>query len=98
MTAPPDIFDRIDAALERMRAEGVEARRIYLTEATHDEFDRAMCRRFRRKPGTAHAFSWRDLAIVRGTKDRIFSDHGVEFTIHKKLSPRVAEPSHRKAA
>lgn len=93
-----NVFDRIDAALERMRAQGAGVRYIYLTKATHDEFDRAMCRRSRRKPGTAHCFIWRDIPIVRGQKDVIYSTRGVGFTIHKRLSPRVEAPPSRRAA
>lgn len=90
MTARTDILARIDSALEAMQAAGVAARRIYLTEASHDAFDRAMCRQLRRKPGTAAVLSHRGLVIVRGSKDVIYSTHGVGFTIHKKLSHRVA--------
>lgn len=86
------IIARIDQALERMRAQGAAVRYIYLTEATHDQFDRAMCRLHGRKRKTAHYFDHAGHVIVRGSKDRIYSTHGVEFTIHKKLSPRVAEP------
>ena len=81
------IFDRIDQALERMRFEGASVRFIYLTEATHDEFHRAMRRKVGRRSG--YFFAHGDLQIVRGQRDIIYSKQGVGFTIHKKLSHRV---------
>jgi hypothetical protein len=87
------IIARIDQALDRMRVQGVAVRFIYLTEATHQEFHRAMRRKAGRRGGYFLAHG--DHQIVRGQRDAIYSKQGVEFTIHKKLSHRVMP---RKAA
>ncbi len=88
MKAAP-IRDRIDAALEKMRWQGMEVRSINLTEKDRAELGRAI-RKEMRVRGKVHPCGYRDHIVRSGTKSIIWSTHGVGTTIPQRLSPRVA--------
>lgn len=75
-----DIRDRIDSALEKMRAQGVEVRAIYLTEIDRKALGKAIKRDWGFK-GTVHPCAYRDHFVKSGKHSIIYSTHGVQFTI-----------------
>lgn len=87
----PTIKDRIDAALEKMRAQQLEVRAVYLNEVDYAALVKEHTRYWRKKLGSKGTFwpmSYGDHPIRFGERSRIYSTHGVEFTIPKRLSPR----------
>lgn len=80
------ILDRIDAALEKVRARQMEVRAIYLTRKDHDTFDKAMRKRLKIR---GSFLSYGDHQIRRGEHSIIYSTHGVGVKIPTNLSPRV---------
>jgi len=82
------ITDRIDVALEKMRAEGVEVRAIYLTEADRTALGKAIRRQLGLR-AIAHPCGYKDHIVRSGKYSVIYSKQGVGFTIPKRLSPRV---------
>lgn len=89
------IANRIDAALEKMKARGLEVRAIYLTEKDHNALDRELCRRWKEAHGykrfKATFLSYRDQPICRSkTRSGIYSKQGVETKVPLRLSHRVA--------
>lgn len=85
VTDRADILARIDATLERMRAQEVNVRSIYLSTVSVREFDRATGAKGPRLH-RGHAGH----PLRHGSKDVIYSQHGVAFAVHKQLSHRVA--------
>lgn len=86
------LFDRIDQALEKMRAQGMEVRAIYLDPADDATFVRANTRYWRKalqSRATFHCTTFRDHIVRQGKSSIIYSTHGVGVTIPKRLSPRV---------
>lgn len=83
-----DIRERIDCALEKMRAQEVEVRAIYLTEADRAALGRAIKRDWGFK-GTLHPCGYRDHIVRSGQRSVIYSKQGVGFAIPKRLSLRV---------
>jgi hypothetical protein len=91
------IAARIDAALEKMRAQGMEVRAICLTAKDHDALDAELCRRWKEETGRkrfkATFLSYRDHMISRSVRcSSVYSTRGVETKVPHKLSHRVAEP------
>lgn len=88
------ILDRIDAALEKARWQQIEVRAIYLDEVDRKSFDAAMCARIKRDNGwkryKAIHLAYGDHLIRYGTKSRIYSTHGVEIAVPKRLSRKVS--------
>jgi hypothetical protein len=84
-----DIRSRIDAALEMMRWQNMEVRCIYLTEKERKELGRAIRRDLGGK-GRVEPCGYAGHILRTGKKSCIYSTHGVETTIPKKLSHRVA--------
>lgn len=80
------IIDRLDAALEKVRARQMEVRAIYLTAEDHDKLDRAESARWKRK---VSVLEYLGHEIRRGEQSRIYSTHGVGVAIAAKVSPRV---------
>lgn len=91
MTGRDDIRDRIDVALEKMRAQGVEVRAIYLTEADRKALGRAIKAEWGFN-GTVHPCGYRDHIVRDGKHSLIYSKQGVGFTIPKRLSHRTVAP------
>lgn len=85
MTDRSALADRINAALERMRIQQAGVRCIYLSAPMMRAFDREQPKS---RHGADRCFG--DHPVRRGTKDVIYSQHGVGFTIPKLLSHRVA--------
>lgn len=86
------IFQRIDLALEKMRFRQMEVRAIYLDEEDRDEFDRANTRMWQAKLGSKAKFfatTYREHPLRNGEKSRIYSTHGVETVIRKRLPKRT---------
>lgn len=74
------ITDRIDCALEKMRARGMQVRAIYLTDVDRKELDRWATRRWREtgSKASAYALSFKDHPIVsRKLAVEHFRDHEV---------------------
>lgn len=87
-----DIRDRIDAALERVALRGMEVRAIYLDPADCEAMVKAHTRFWRKELKSNADFiplSYRDYPLRHGKTSRIYSTHGVEVTIPKRLSARV---------
>lgn len=80
------IINRLDAALEKVRARQMEVRAIYLTAQDHAALDRAESARWKKK---LSVFNYRGHEIRRGEQSRIYSTHGVNVDVPAKLSPRV---------
>ncbi len=86
------VRDRIDAALEKMEFREESVRGIYLTEADHELLAKAETRFWRKRLGLTSVtpLSYRDHLIFRSDRrSSIYSTHGVETVIPKRLSPRV---------
>jgi hypothetical protein len=81
------IIDRLDAALEKMRARQMDVRAIYLTETDRAALDRAESARWKRK---LHVFHYQGHDLRTGEESRIYSTHGVPVRIPPRLSARVA--------
>lgn len=84
-----DIRDRIDCALEKMRCQGMEVRSINLTEADRKALGKAIKREWGFK-GTVHPCDYKGHIVRSAKRSAIYSTHGVETYIPKKLSHRVA--------
>lgn len=85
-----DIRDRIDAALEKMRWQRLEVRCILLTERDRKELGRAIRRDLGGK-GRVEVCGYGGHIVRTGKQNIIYSTHGVETYIPKRLSHRVAE-------
>lgn len=81
-----DIRDRIDAALERMRGDGMAVRAIYLTDRDRNSLDSVRSGEFGMK---LHSCGYRDHILRSGKKSMIYSTHGVGVTIPQRLSAKV---------
>lgn len=84
-----DIRDRIDCALEKMRAQEMEVRAIYLNDKDLKslglaiKFDWGFT-------GQVHAHGYRDHIVRSGNKSIIYSTHGVGVAVPLRLSAKVA--------
>lgn len=87
--AREDIRDRIDVALEKMRAQGVEVRAIYLTAADRKALGKAIKQEWGFK-GTVHPCGYKNHIIRDGRSSMIYSKQGVGFAVPKRISHRVA--------
>jgi hypothetical protein len=88
------LFDRIDCALEKMRAQGMEVRAIYLSPEDDAAFVKANTRYWRkalRSRATFYCTTYRDHIVRQGKTSVIYSTVGVGVTIPKRLSHRVRE-------
>lgn len=89
--APPSVRDcirtRIDAALEKVAARQMHVRAIYLTPADRDALDQLLSAEYGTK---LHTFSYRDHDLRTGKRNAIYSTRGVDVSIPRRLSPRVA--------
>lgn len=88
------ILDRIDAALEKVRARGMEVRAIYLDPDDDAAFVQAHTRFWRKalkSRATFYPTEHDGHHIRQGNRSAVYSTHGVEVSIPKRLSPRVAE-------
>lgn len=83
------IRPRIDAALEKMRAQQVAVRAIYLDPVDLAALDRDAARRFG-GGCRIHVCGYRDHVVRAGKVSRVYSVHGVEFTVPRRLSAKVA--------
>lgn len=81
------IIDRLDAALEKMRARQMDVRAIYLTETDRSALDRAESARWKRKMCVFH-YQGHDLRT--GKSSCIYSTHGVSVAVPARLSAKVA--------
>jgi hypothetical protein len=89
-----NIIDRIDAALQKMAFRQMEVRAIYLDEADDAAFVKAFTRYWRKELKSDATFwptEYRGHHLRKGGKSRIYSTHGVEVAIPKRLSARVQE-------
>lgn len=84
------IRDRIDAALEKMRWEKVEVRAICLNAADLKALGEAqrIASGFPKRH-IFHCHGYRDHIVRPAKHSRIYSTHGREFAIPKKLSHKV---------
>jgi len=89
VTARASIIRRLDAALEKMRAQGMEVRAIYLTESDWDAYNRAQSKAYGCR---LVAFLYGSHEIRSGKASTIYSKQGVGVAFPKRLSPRVDEP------
>lgn len=80
------IINRLDAALEKMRARQMEVRAIYLTEEDRDALDRAESARWKRK---MYVFYYLGHDLRTGETSRIYLTHGVNVAVPAKVGPRV---------
>ena len=76
------IFRRLDAALEAMAARKMDVRAIYLTAEDWAAYDRAQSKAYG-TPLCCFQYSGHD--IRSGKHSRIYSTHGVEVTVPKRL-------------
>jgi len=83
------IESRIDCALEKMRAQGVEVRAIYLTKEDQAALGKEIRRRIGGK-GLAVPLGYAGHIIQIGNRSTIYSKQGVEFKVPMRLSHRVA--------
>lgn len=91
-----NIVDRIECALEKMRARGMEVRAIYLDEEDDLAYVKANTRYWRKALKSRATFwptMYGDHPLRTGKTSQVYSTHGVSVSIPKRLSPRV-----RKAA
>lgn len=87
-----NIVDRIECALEKMRARNMEVRAIYLDEADDAAYIKANTRFWRKALQSKATFfptMYGEHPLRTGTKSIIYSTHGVGVTIPKRLSSRV---------
>ena len=87
------IFNRIDAALEKVRARQMEVRAIYLDPEDDAAFIETNTKYWRKALDSRATFYATDYAghhLRQGTRSQIFSTDGVAVAIPKKLSARVA--------
>lgn len=84
-----DIRDRIDCALEKMAFQEMEVRAIYLNDADLKSLGKAIKYDWG-FAGQVHAHGYRGHIVRSGTKSTIYSTHGVETVVPKRLSHRVA--------
>lgn len=90
----PLICQRIDAALEVTRFRAMEVRAIYLDAKDQAEFDRANTRYWRKVNGSRAKFfatTYRGHAMRSGKTSRIYSTHGVDVCIRKRLPAKTLE-------
>jgi hypothetical protein len=88
------ILDRIDAALQKVAFRQMEVRRIYLDEEDDAAFVKAVTRYWRNELKSDATFwptEYKGHFVSKGNESRIYSTHGVEVRIPKRLSPRVQE-------
>jgi hypothetical protein len=88
------IIERIDAALQKASFRQMEVRAIYLDDADDAAFVKAVTRYWRKELKSKAIFwptEYRGHHVRKGSKSRIYSTHGVEIAIPKRLSPRVQE-------
>ncbi len=87
------ITKRLDAALERLEHRQMKVRGIYLTPADHEALAKATTYHWRKHTGsTARAIplSYHDHLIFRSERrSSIYSTHGVEVVVPKRLSAKV---------
>ncbi len=76
------IIDRLDAALAKMAELKMEVRAIYLTTEDRDSFDKAMRAKWKRN---IILFDYEGHEIRRGNTSKIYSTHGCEVKIAKRL-------------
>lgn len=88
MAGRSGIRDRIDVALEKMRAEAMDVRAIYLTETDRAALGRTIKRDFGFH-GIVHPHGYRDHIVRPGKHSVIYSTRGVGVTIPKRISHRV---------
>jgi uncharacterized protein (UPF0210 family) len=81
------IINRLDAALEKMAFRRMDVRAIYLTVEDHDALDRAESARWKRK---VSVLEYEGHEIRRGNVSKIYSTHGVEIVVPKRLSMKAA--------
>jgi hypothetical protein len=80
------IIRRLVVALEKMRAQGMEVRAIYLTEADWDAYNRAQSKAYGCR---LVAFLYGSHEIRPGKSSAIYSTNGVEVAVPKRISHRV---------
>lgn len=81
------IIDRLEAALEKVRAQGMEVRSINLTEEDWDGLNRALSDEY---GSTLYTFQFQGHEIRSAKHSTIWSTHGVGVAVPKRLSKRVA--------
>ena len=87
------IHDRIDAALEKMRAQGMSVRSINLCPTDLDALNAYATENFngRCKPRMpVYCLSYREHAVRPSKRSNIWSTHGVPVGVPRRLSSRVA--------
>ena len=101
MTDRAAIHNRIDAALEKMRAQGLDVRSINLCPSDLDALNRVATEAFngRRKPRMpVYALSYSDHAVRPSKRSIVWSVHGVGIAVPRRLSSKVETRPARKAA
>jgi hypothetical protein len=86
------ITDRIDYALERVAQRGMAVRAIYLTEADRTLLTRHVTRYWRKElklTAVVHPSEYRGHFLRTANRSRIYSTHGCEVSIPRRL-PKVA--------
>jgi hypothetical protein len=92
------ICDRLDAALEKMRAQQMEVRAIYLSPSDLAKLDRFHTRAFGVKGCKIHSASFDGHIVRPGQRSRIYSTNGVEVAVPKRISFRVVAVARDQAA
>jgi len=92
MNRRPLIIQRIDAALEKMRAQEMEVRAIYLTAEDWDAYNRAQSKAYGCR---LVAFLYGSHEIRSGSRSIIYSTQGVGVAVPKRLSGKAEEPVDR---
>ena len=92
MKGPPSIVARLGVALEKMRAQRMEVRAIYLSPPDLAALDRFHTRAFGTKGCKIHSASYDGHIVRPGKRSRIYSTNGVEVAVPKRLSRRTAVP------
>jgi hypothetical protein len=90
MASRETICARLEAALEKMRAQQMDVRAIYLTKADRDELDAINTRAFGVKGAKVHSCSFGGHIVRAGKHSVIYSVHGVGTTVPRRLSAKVA--------
>lgn len=86
MKRRPSIIARLDAALEKMRVQGMTVRAIYLTPEDWAAYNRAQSKAYGCR---LVAFLYGSHEIRSGKTSRIYSTQGVGVDVPKRLSAQV---------
>jgi len=75
------IFRRLDAALDKMREQGMAVRAIYLTADDWDAYNEAQSKAYGSR---LVAFQYGGIEIRSGETSRLYSTHGVAVAVPRR--------------